>query len=461
MSDDDEIKLGKLNFDGNEDSFFQKSNYTNTDSFSNTQINSSLDEMGYSQYTGDNGEHQKNQENNFVHISMEKPDDAKVKRFTLWAAIIFFLIVIPIVYHPLYEMYQSYNMTYEVKDLEVEVTNFKKHDIYNKTDATGLITPESSVDVVARVDGYLQHTYFKEGDFIKQGQLLFKIEPNEYEIAVRAARASVEQTKAVYDNSLQELERAKELIKENFISRSDYDAIVATANRDKAALDEVKQSLARAQLNLDYTNIYAPLSGKAGKIQLSDGNYVGLSSGPLVNIAKTNPICVSFSMKSSDVIKLKQSNNGEFNLSTAKVEITLSDDSKYDQIGKINFSDNMVAEDAATLSLKAVFNNKDNILVPGDYVKVTITPEQPVSRYLIPHSITHGDALNGYYLWAYQAGKIKKMPIEVLGSKDNFWIVDSGISDKDAIVVESNQNISYEGINAKLKGVKKEMNQEK
>lgn len=452
MKEDDEIRLNNMDFGNDENSFFKESNYTNTESSSiKVNLNDSLDEIGYSQYNSpSDSENKKNYDDDLVHISIEKPDDEKVKKYTLWGAIIFFLIVIPIIFHPLYNIYQAYNMPSYIKDLEVEVKNFKQEEIFSQTEATGLITPESSVDVVARVDGYLQQTFFKEGDFIKQGQLLFKIEPNEYEIAVRAAKASVDQSRAIYDNSLQELERAKELIQENFISRSDYDAIVATANRDKAALDEVQQSLARAQLNLNYTNIYSPLTGKAGKINLSNGNYVGLSSGPLVNIAKTNPICVSFSMKSADVIKLKQANNGELNLSTAKVEIILSDDSTYGKIGRINFSDNMVAEDAATLSLKAVFDNADNILVPGDYVKVIITPEKPIYKYLIPQNITHGDALNGYYLWGFENGRVKKLPIDVIGSQGNFWIVNSGISDTDKIVIDSNQAINYEGSSAKL-----------
>ena len=447
MRDDEEIKLDKLNFNADSDSFANQSDYTNVSSSDKkNNLNDSLDELGYPQNSSKN----KNNYDDVVHFNIEKPDDSTVKKYTLFGAIIFCIIIFSIIFHPLYNIYKAYNMPDNISNLEVSVKNFQRVEIYSQTEATGLITPESSVDVVARVDGYLQQTFFKEGDFIKQGQLLFKIEPNEYEIAVRAARASVDQTKAIYENSLQELERAKELIQENFISRSDYDAIVATANRDKAALDEVQQTLARAQLNLNYTNIYSPLSGKAGKIQLSNGNYVGLSSGPLVNIAKTNPICVSFSMKSADVIKLKQANNGELNLSKAKVEIILSDDSKYNKIGRINFSDNMVAEDAATLSLKAVFDNADNILVPGDYVKVIITPEKPSNMYLIPQNITHGDALNGYYLWAYYDGHIKKLPIDVLGSKDNYWIVDTGITDSDEIVVEANQNIDYEGTSAKL-----------
>lgn len=456
MADENkEIKINDINFSEQEYSFFNETGfsqeYKNDTDTSIPTLETDLDRLGFDNYTNTKHDKKKNnEESDLIKINIEKPDDEKVKKYFLAAAIIFFIVVFSIIYHPLYNLYLLSTEKVVEKPLEVEVKNL----IYSPIEATGLVTPASSVDIVARVDGYLQETYFKEGDFISNGQLLFKIEPNEYQIAVKAAKASVEQARAVYENSLQELERAKELIQENFISRSDYDSIVATANRDKAALDEVQQSLARAQLNLNYTNIYSPLTGKAGKIYISNGNYVGLSTGALVNIAKTNPINVSFSLKSADIIKLKQTNNGTLDLSAAKVEIILSDDNKYPHIGKINFSDNTVAEDAATLSLKAVFENQENILVPGDYVKVIVTPVYPLSKYLIPQSITHGDALNGYYVWAYKDGVVKKIEIDVLGSRENNWIVNSGISDVDQIVVNSNEDIQYEGVTAHLKGEK-------
>lgn len=379
-----------------------------------------------------------------ISFETEKPNEHSRQKIVSFFAVVFFIIVIPICYHMYKSYIEVYQASQEVQKLEVAVRKFKPEHIYTVSEATGTITPESSVDVVARVEGYLEKTFFKDGDNVKKGQLLFKIEPIEYEIAVRAAEASVAQAKAVYTNTLQELERGKELIKENFISRSDYDQMVASANSSKASLDEVNQSLARARLNLNYTNIYAPISGKVGKINLSDGNFVTLGSGPLVNIAKTNPICVSFSMKSSDVINMKQGNSGKLELATAKVELILSDDSRYDKIGKITFSDNYVSSDAASLSLKAVFENPNNLLIPGDYVKVLVTAAKPMEKIMLPQSIVRGDALNGYYVWVALNNKTVKKPIEVSGSRDNKWIVESGVSEADEIIVNSNISIDMD-----------------
>ena len=380
----------------------------------------------------------------YVAVEVEKPDENKIKKIALFWSIVFFVVTIPIMYHYAKFFIQAYFMQNDYGTIEVKTTTLNYRDLYDVSEVTGLISPETSVDIVARVDGYLENTYFKEGDFINKGQLLFTIEPNEYKIAVRAADAEVAQAQAIYTNSLQELERAKVLVKENFISRSDYDSIVANASSSRASLDAANQSLARAKLNLSYTNIYSPLSGKAGKITMSIGNYVGLQSGPLVNIAKMNPICVDFSMKSSDVLRMKQGNSGNLDINTAKVELLLSDDTKYNKVGRIVFSNNAVSSEAASLSLKAVFENPDNMLIPGDYVRVIITSKDARRKLVVPQSITHGDALNGYYVWVVKDNHAIKKKFEISGSNQTDWIVESGLDGSETVVKYSNRPIDMD-----------------
>lgn len=375
----------------------------------------------------------------------------RIDKKTIFYVILMLLIVIvPISYHFTKNLIETYFYTETEVIANVQVNKYPISKVYTTSEAIGLITPEASVDVVSRADGFLQNTLFKEGDFVKKGQLLFKIEPNELQIIVRSAEASVAQAQALYVNAIQELERAKELIKENFISRSDYDSIVAQANSSKASLDAAKQELARAKLNLSHTNVYSPLTGKAGKIMLSNGNYVTPQT-LLVNVAKTSPICVSFSIKSADVIQLKTANGGKLDLSTSKVELILADNTKYKYTGKINFLDNMIASDAATLLLKAVFENPDNILVPGDYVKVVVTSATPSYHILLPHSVVYGDAVNGYYVWTVVNNKTIKKDIEVIGSKLNNWIIKSGVSPNDDIIVQTDIPIDMDDMPVNVK----------
>lgn len=420
------------------------------------KLDLSDDELNFSTEAFSDGNKIASDTESYVSVEIDKPDEKKISKIVLFWAVVFTVITLPIFYHNIRNYITYYMMPPMRHNLEVKTTKLSHKNLYEKSEVTGLISAESSVDIVARVDGYLEKTYFKEGDFIRQGQLLFTIEPNEYKISVRAAEAEVAQAKALYTNSIQELERAKELVKENFISRSDYDSIVASANSQKASLDAANQSLARARLNLSYTNIYSPMAGKAGKINMSVGNYVGLQSGPLVNIAKMNPVCVDFSMKSSDVLKMKHGNNNNLDINTAKVEILLSDDTKYDQIGKIIFSDNVVSAEAASLSLRAVFQNHDNILIPGDYVRVIITSKEPRNKLLVSQAVTHGDALNGYYLWTVKDGKTHKNKIVISGSEGNDWIVESGVTDTDDVITSSNNHIDMENLPVTIKNNEKQ-----
>ncbi len=405
-------------------------------------LNSDISTLYNAEQTGTSSLNQDSDK--YVSVDIDKPDENKVKKIVTFFAIIFFIISVPIIYHNVKDYWQMFHSVAENETITVKTTKLSYKDLYDVSEVTGLIGAESTVDVVARVDGYLEKTYFKDGDFVKQGQLLFTIEPNEYKISVRAAEAEVAQAQAVHTNSLQELERAKALVKENFISKSDYDSIVATASSTSASLDAARQSLARARLNLGYTQIQAPISGKVGKINLSNGNYVGLQSGPLVTIAKMNPISVNFSLKSADVLRMKRGDSGNFDIATAKVELLLSDDTKYNKIGKITFLDNIVSSDSASLSLKAVFDNSENILIPGDYVRVIITSKEPRRKLVVPQSITRGDAVNGYYLWAVENGKTKKKRLVIGGSHENDWIVESGVNIDDEIVKYSNKPIDME-----------------
>lgn len=405
-------------------------------------LNSDISTLYNAEQTGTSNLNQDSDK--YVSVDIDKPDENKVKKIVTFFAIIFFIISVPIIYHNVKDYWQMFHSVAENETITVKTTKLSYKDLYDVSEVTGLIGAESTVDVVARVDGYLEKTYFKDGDFVKQGQLLFTIEPNEYKISVRAAEAEVAQAQAVHTNSLQELERAKALVKENFISKSDYDSIVATASSTSASLDAARQSLARARLNLGYTQIQAPISGKVGKINLSNGNYVGLQSGPLVTIAKMNPISVNFSLKSADVLRMKRGDSGNFDIATAKVELLLSDDTKYNKIGKITFLDNIVSSDSASLSLKAVFDNSENILIPGDYVRVIITSKEPRRKLVVPQSITRGDAVNGYYLWAVENGKTKKKRLVIGGSHENDWIVESGVNIDDEIVKYSNKPIDME-----------------
>ena len=341
---------------------------------------------------------------------------------------------------------------------EVEVAKPFAKDINPEYSTTGRIEAQKSVDIIARVSGWLQERYFQEGDKVKKGQKLFLIEPDEYVLAAKSARATVNENAAVYKNSEIALKRAEQLYKEDLVSREYYDNAIAERNKDRASLDGAISDMNKANLNLSYTNITSPMDGRIGKKNVSEGNYVTPSSGVLAQIYTTNPMKVTFPMKSGDFIELKryfkeQEVKTDSPASDAKVSVLLglSDGSTYEKEGKIEFVDNKVDENTGTVTLRAVFENPDELLVPGDYVNITIRVNIPQKVMLIPQSATKTDVGTGYYVWVVQDGKAVKRDIIVNENYENNWIVEKGLNYDDVVIMKGIQSIYKSGQPVKTK----------
>lgn len=334
----------------------------------------------------------------------------------------------------------------------VEVSNPISKDINPSFSTTGRIEAQESVDIVARVSGWLQNKYFQEGDIVKKGQKLFLIEPDEYALAARTARARVSENSAVYNNSEIDLRRAEQLLKEDLVSREYYDNALTQRNKNRAALDGAVSDMNKANLNLSYTNITSPMDGRIGKANVSVGNYVTPSSGVIAQIYTTNPMKVIFPLKSGDFIELKkyyiENPNDE---STVSVLLKLADGSTYEKEGTIEFVDNKVDENTGTVTMRAVFENPNELLVPGDYVNVTIRVNQPQKVMLIPQSATKTDVGTGYYVWVVKDGKAIKRDIVVNDNYENNWIVESGLNYDDVVVMKGIQDIYKTGQPVKTK----------
>lgn len=365
-----------------------------------------------------------------------------------WAIIILLIIIVPIIYNKasgaVAAIIQRKAM---MMPKEVEVANPQIKAVNVSAVSTGRVEAKYSVDVIARVPGFLNKKYFKEGDFVKKGQLLFQIDPREYQIEVNNSRANVNQYSALLTNAQQELNRANALIKEDLISRSDVDQSLATRNQNKALLDAARQQLELARVNLSYTSIKSPIDGRIGKVNITEGNYVTATSGSLVNIASVNPVYVTFSLKGDDFVKLLKASD---QFKDVEVRVQFSDGSWYDKIGTINFVDNKIDKDSGSVSMRATFENPKSWLVPGGYMKVELTAPKLVKYITIPQSCTKGDAMSGYYVWAVEDNKAVKKNIEVTENIDNNWVVKSGLSLSDVVVVSGIQNISAEGQKLKI-----------
>lgn len=365
-----------------------------------------------------------------------------------WAIVVLLIIIVPILYNKtagfIGGMIQKRLM---MMPKEVEVDTPHVEEINVSAEATGRVEAKYSVDLIARVSGFLIKKYFSEGDFVKKGQLLFQIDPREFQIEVNNAQATVNQYSALLKNAQQELNRANALIKEDLISRSDVDQSLATRNQNKALYDAARQQLELARVNLSYTSIKSPIDGRIGKVNITEGNYVTPTSGSLVNIASISPVYVTFSLKSDDFIKLLKASD---KFKDVVVRVQFGGGSWYYKTGKINFVDNKIDKDSGSVTMRAVFENDKSWLMPGDYMKVELVAPKKVKFVTIPQSCTKGDAMSGYYVWTVKDNKAVKTNIKVSDDINNNWVVDSGLALDDMVVVSGVQNIATEGQKLKI-----------
>jgi membrane fusion protein (multidrug efflux system) len=364
------------------------------------------------------------------------------------AIVVLLIIVVPIIYNRLSGAVAGIMMQ-KAMSMPKEVVVDRP---YNKganisAESTGRVEAQYSVDVIARVSGWLQKKYFNEGDFVHKGQLLFQIDPKEYQLEVNNSRAAVNQYSALLKNAQQELDRANSLIKEDLISHSDVDSSLATRNSNRALLDAARQKYELALVNLGYTRIISPIEGRIGKIKITEGNYVTATSGPLVNISSLDPVYVSFSLRSSDFIKLLKASD---KFKDVQVKVQFSTGEWYSEIGQINFVDNQIDQNSGSVPMRATFKNPKGILVPGDYMKVELVAPKQIEFLMVPQSCTKGDAMSGYYVWVVKDNKAVRRDIKVSDAVDNNWIVTEGLSADDTIVVAGIQDIATEGQSLKI-----------
>lgn len=367
-----------------------------------------------------------------------------------WAVILLLVIIVPIVYNKAAGAITGFIQKQAMKmPKEVVVDNPHIEKVNVSAEATGRVEAQYSIDVIARVSGFLLKKYFHEGDFVKQGQLLFQIDPKEYQLSVNNSRAAVNQYNALYTNAQQEWNRASALVKEDLISRSDVDSSLAARNQNRALLDSANQQLELAKVNLSYTSIRSPIDGRIGKVNITEGNYVSPTSGSLVNVSSVTPVYVTFSLKSDDFVKLLKASD---RFKDVQVKVQFGDGTWYNKVGTINFVDNKIDKDSGSVQMRATFDNTKMWLVPGDYMKVKLVAPKKVEYLTVPQSCTKGDAMSGYYVWAVKDDKAVKKDIKVSDDIDNNWIVEDGLNSGDTIVVSGIQNVSAEG--QKLKTTK-------
>lgn len=338
-----------------------------------------------------------------------------------------------------YDGIKQNKMMKNKKPPAVTVAAIQTHDIIRSFEAPGRVVSKYQVNVMARIAGYLQKSYFKEGDFVKAGQTLFQIEPAEFSNAANVAKADVENTRAQLVYAEKQLARAKELVAKDYIAKSQYDNLLAQRDSLKAQLASAQARYNDSNRSLGYTHVKAPVDGRIGIITVTLGNYVTPSSGSLTTINSTNPIYVTFPLDSADFNSLSLA-DGSNNINR-KTEIYFSNGEKYPLNGTQDFHDNKIDQSTGTVTMRATFENPNNQLLHGEFVTVKLYSNKPVKTPVVPQTAVLENQA-GKYVYLIDKDNLPQLVYVKIGEQDGTnWIVNEGLKAGDKVVVDGLQKV--------------------
>ena len=305
--------------------------------------------------------------------------------------------------------------------------------------AAARIVAKYRVDVLARINGYLTHSYFKEGDYVKAGQILFEIEPQEYAYAAGRARADLEnaRSKQVYYNK--QLARYKELVDNDFVARADYDNVLAQRDAYTAQVTSMENAYRDAQRNLGYTKVKAPVDGRVGIIDVTVGNYVSINSRPLTTINSSDPMYITFPLEAKDFTELVRIDGAPD--ANREVDFIFSSGQKYEFKGVQDFHDNKIDESTGTITLRATFPNPKDELLQGGFGRVIIYSNKKDDMPIVPQEATMENQ-EGLFVYILDKENLPRMSyIKTMGQINNNWIVSDGVKAGDRILTTGLQKV--------------------
>lgn len=319
-------------------------------------------------------------------------------------------------------------------------------------DLVGRVSAYRSADVRARVSGVLLKRVYQEGTDVKQGQVLFEIDPAVYQAALNSAQANLAAGQATYVNYHNAAERYRKLRPQNYISQSDLDAAEANERSSAATVKQLQAAVESAKINLGYTRVTSPIDGRAGQQQVTEGAIVGTSAADtgssstlLTTVDQLDPLYVNFTVSSADLDRLRAAQSaGNVSLSDqgkTSIKVTLPDGSKYDQAGTLDFSGATVDPTTGAVNLRAQLANPQRRLLPGTYVTLTANLGEQHNVFLIPQQGVLRDVVGAYSLVVGADGNVARKNVTAENLAGSNWIVTSGLSAGDQVIVSGLQAV--------------------
>lgn len=301
-------------------------------------------------------------------------------------------------------------------------------------EAVGQTEGAKEVEVRPRIGGILLKRKYNEGSAIKAGQSLFLIDPEPYKIALSQAKAQLDQSIARAEQAKREKKRLEGLIDSQSISQRDFDNATSDEAFSIAAVSQARANLKQEELNLSYTNVTAPVDGISGRFQFSEGALVSANTSLLTTLVQINPIWVRFSFSDNELKALggvlNEKNIGE-------VSLVLPDGSEYSKKGKINFAATQIDPTLGTQQLRATFENNEQQILPGQFVRVRVTSGKKDGVFLVPQLAVLNSDQGRFVFVVNEKNQANPRPVVTGEWKGQDWVILNGLKSGDKVIVNN------------------------
>ncbi|WP_242112875.1 efflux RND transporter periplasmic adaptor subunit [Luteimonas aquatica] len=325
---------------------------------------------------------------------------------------------------------------------QVGVIQAKAGNVPLLQDVVGRLAAYRSADVRARVPGVLQKRVYEEGRDVREGQELFIIDPAQLRAALGQSQGDLARAQADYANAKAAADRARRLLPQKYVSQSDYDNALAAERTAAAQVQTARAAVDNAQINLGYASVRAPIAGRAGKQQVTEGALVGAGGTPtlLTTVDQIDPLYVNFSMSVTELSQVRRL-QGDAPGGKAEVDVVLPDGSVYPRKGTLDFSGDVVDPTTGAVALRATLPNPDRVLLPGTYVTLKASLGSIDNAFLIPQAAVQRDAQSAYVLVVGKDGIATRKNIDAERSQGANWIVTKGVAEGDQVIVSGLQAV--------------------
>lgn len=329
--------------------------------------------------------------------------------------------------------------------VEVVVDKIVTEPYQPKSEYVGRLQARDDVAIQAKVTGYLQTRDFREGEFVQAGTVLYTIDSSEFDAALARAKADLASALASQANAQRNFKRGKELLPKGAISQSEMDDLTAKKLEADARIESGHAQVTSAEVNLSYTTIIAPISGRIGRSVASVGDLVGPNTGNLTTLVSIDPIEALFSVSEAAyvaTVKGRMREDIDVNsLRDVEVTLELTNGITYPEVGRIDYFANRVDQETGTLEARAAIPNPHSLLVPGQYVRVILQDTNLIEGLFLPQAAVQADQQGSFVLVVDSGSTVVRRNVELGDRFDEQVLVYSGVEEGDMVIVRGLQQV--------------------